>query len=153
MLKTGKITEKYEITRYTLNNWKTTKPNLYNLIKTSDDAYEKYRDTSIILEEYAKTTINKIFSFDEIKFIYEKNLIFNNVNDIIEISTIYSATIIKDIKSNSKFVLGIYQKIEQLNIVEKYIFVNRLQIIKGKNIKDKVDKNDILKHYMKEFIL
>ncbi len=153
MLKTGKITEKYEITRYTLNNWKTTKPNLYNLIKTSDDAYEKYRDTSIILEEYAKSTINKIFSFDEIKFIYEKNLVFNNVNDIIEISTIYSATIIKDIKTNSKFVLGIYQKIEQLNIIEKYIFVNRLQIIKGKNIKDKIDKNDILKHYMKEFIL
>ena len=28
MLKTGKITEKYEITRHTLNNWKTTKPNL-----------------------------------------------------------------------------------------------------------------------------
>jgi hypothetical protein len=153
MLKTGTITEKYEITRYTLNNWKTTKPNLYNLIKTSDEAYDRYRDTTIILEEYARNTINSVFSFDEIKFIYTKNLIFKNVNDIIDISTIYSATIIKDIKTNSRFVLGIYQKLEELNIIERYIFVNRLRIIKQKNIKDEVDKNDILKHYMKEFIL
>jgi len=152
MLKTGKITEKYEITRYTLNNWKTTKPNLYNLIKTSDEAYEKYRDFSIILEEYAKNTINKIFTFDEIKFIYEKNLVFDTVYDIIEISTIYTTSIIKDIKTNSKFVLGIYKKLESLNLIEKYIFCDRLVKLQEKLEKKQEKDTDWLRVYFKEFL-
>ena len=35
------IVSKYEVTRATLHNWKTTKPNLYNLLLNPEDTNEK----------------------------------------------------------------------------------------------------------------
>ncbi len=147
------IISRFEVTRATLHNWKQTKPNLFNLLKNSDDYKDEKREINIILEEYAKENIKPLFTFGEIEFVFNKNLSCETIDDIKKLSTIYGENIANDIKENPKFILDIYHKLDRLNIVEKYIFIRRLQVVQEKNIKDKVDKNDILKHYMKEFIV
>ena len=44
MLKVKDVLEKYEVTRTTLHNWKTTKPNLYSLLLNSDGQNDDLRD-------------------------------------------------------------------------------------------------------------
>ena len=62
------ITEKYEVTRTTLHNWKTTKPILYNLLLNSDGSNNQVRELNIVLEKYSKT-INCNFLLEEIEYI------------------------------------------------------------------------------------
>ena len=80
MLKVKDVLEKYEVTRTTLHNWKTTKPNLYNLLLNPEDTNEKLRDINIVLEKYSKT-IKSTFSEDDILFILNLSL-ENFVNEI-----------------------------------------------------------------------
>ncbi len=147
------VISKFEVSRATLHNWKTTKPNLYNYLLNynSKNELEKIqRDTKLVFEEYAKSNIKPIFTFNEIKFIYDKKLVLENFEDIKNIALIYASTISKDMNKQTKFVLDIYYKLDNLNIIEKYLFSSRLETLSQKNIKN-ID--DILRHYMKEFIL
>ncbi len=147
------VISKFEVSRATLHNWKRSKPNLYKYLLSYDnkDKLEKtQRDAKLIFEEYAKSNMKPAFTFEEIKFIYEKSLVLDKIEDIKNISLVYASTISKDISKQTKFVLDIYYKLENLNIIEKYLLSNRLAIVRGKNIKN---TDDILKHYMKEFII
>ena len=115
------IVSKYEVTRATLHNWKTTKPNLYNLLLNPEDTNEKLRDINIVLEKYSKT-IKSTFSEDDILFILNLSL-ENFVNEIEKLHTIYIEQTAKELKENSEFVLNVYQKIQDLNLIERYIFI------------------------------
>ena len=97
------IISKYEVTRATLHNWKTTKPNLYNLLLNPEDTNEKLRDINIVLEKYSKT-IKSTFSEDDILFILNLSL-ENFVNEIEKLHTIYIEQTAKELKENSEFVL------------------------------------------------
>lgn len=115
------IVSKYEVTRATLHNWKTTKPNLYNLLLNPEDTNEKLRDINIVLEKYSKT-IKSTFSEDDILFILNLSL-ENFVNEIEKLHTIYIEQTAKELKENSEFVLAVYQKIQDLNLIERDIFL------------------------------
>ncbi|OCL82491.1 hypothetical protein [Arcobacter porcinus] len=143
------IISKYEVTRATLHNWKTTKPNLYNLLLNPEDTNEKLRETNIVLEKYSKT-IKSTFSEDDILFILKLNL-ENFVDEIEKLHTIYIEQTAKELKENSEFVLSIYQKIQDLNLIERYIFILRIKSLR----KEKIKQTDIkiaIKHYFKEFL-
>ena len=149
MLKVKDILEKYEVTRATLHNWKTTKPNLYNLLLNPEDTNEKLRDINIVLEKYSKT-IKSTFSEDDILFILNLSL-ENFVNEIEKLHTIYIEQTAKELKENSEFVLNVYQKIQDLNLIERYIFISRIKSLR----KEKIKQTDIkiaIKHYFKEFL-
>ena len=73
MLSKKEISEKFEVTRTTLHNWKTSKPNLYNLLLNSDGSNNELRELTIILEKYSKT-INFSFSTEEIEYFLKLNL-------------------------------------------------------------------------------
>ena len=73
MLSKKEISEKFEVTRTTLHNWKTTKPNLYNLLLNSDGSNNELREITIVLEKYSKT-FNFDFLVDEIEYILDLNL-------------------------------------------------------------------------------
>ena len=143
------IISKYEVTRATLHNWKTTKPNLYNLLLNPEDTNEKLRDINIVLEKYSKT-IKSTFSEDDILFILNLSL-ENFINEIEKLHTIYIEQTAKELKENSEFVLAVYLKIQDLNLIERYIFILRIKSLR----KEKIKQTDIkiaIKHYFKEFL-
>ena len=143
------IISKYEDTRTTLHNWKTTKPNLYNLLLNPEDTNEKLRDINIVLEKYSKT-IKSTFSEDDILFILNLSL-ENFVNEIEKLHTIYIEQTAKELKENSEFVLNVYQKIQDLNLIERYIFILRIKSLRKEKIKQ-TDIRTAIKHYFKEFL-
>ena len=143
------IISKYEVTRATLHNWKTTKPNLYNLLLNPEDTNEKLRDINIVLEKYSKT-IKSTFSEDDILFILNLSL-ENFVNEIEKLHTIYIEQTAKELKENSEFVLAVYQKIQNLNLIERYIFILRIKSLRKEKIKQ-TDIKTAIKHYFKEFL-
>ena len=143
------IVSKYEVTRATLHNWKTTKPNLYNLLLNPEDTNEKLRDVNIVLEKYSKT-IKSTFSEDDILFILNLSL-ENFVNEIEKLHTIYIEQTAKELKENSEFVLAVYQKIQDLNLIERYIFISRIKSLRKEKIKQ-TDIKTAIKHYFKEFL-
>lgn len=143
------IINKYEVSRATLHNWKTTKPNLYNLLLNPEDTNEKLRDITLILEKYSKT-INPNFSLDDILFILNLSL-DNFVEDIEKLHTIYIEQTTKELRENSEFVLSIYQKIQDLNLIERYIFISRIKSLRKEKIKQ-TDIKTAVKHYFKEFL-
>lgn len=143
------IISKYEVTRATLHNWKTTKPNLYNLLLNPEDTNEKLRDINIVLEKYSKT-IKSTFSEDDILFILNLSL-ENFVNEIEKLHTIYIEQTAKELKENSEFVLNVYQKIQDLNLIERYIFISRIKSLRKEKIKQ-TDIKTAIKHYFKEFL-
>jgi len=143
------IVSKYEVTRATLHNWKTTKPNLYNLLLNPEDTNEKLRYINIVLEKYSKT-IKSTFSEDDILFILNLSL-ENFVNEIEKLHTIYIEQTAKELKENSEFVLAVYQKIQDLNLIERYIFILRIKSLRKEKIKQ-TDIKTAIKHYFKEFL-
>ena len=143
------IISKYEVTRATLHNWKTTKPNLYNLLLNPEDTNEKLRDINIVLEKYSKT-IKSTFSEDDILFILNLSL-ENFVNEIEKLHTIYIEQTAKELKENSEFVLAVYQKIQDLNLIERYIFISRIKSLRKEKIKQ-TDIKTAIKHYFQEFL-
>ena len=143
------IISKYEVTRATLHNWKTTKPNLYNLLLNPEDTNEKLRDINIVLEKYSKT-IKSTFSEDDVLFILNLSL-ENFVNEIEKLHTIYIEQTAKELKENSEFVLAVYQKIQDLNLIERYIFISRIKSLRKEKIKQ-TDIKTAIKHYFKEFL-
>ena len=132
-----------------LHNWKTTKPNLYNLLLNPEDTNEKLRDINIVLEKYSKT-IKSTFSEDDILFILNLSL-ENFVNEIEKLHTIYIEQTAKELKENSEFVLAVYQKIQDLNLIERYIFISRIKSLRKEKIKQ-TDVKTAIKHYFKEFL-
>ena len=143
------IISKYEVTRATLHNWKTTKPNLYNLLLNPEDTNEKLRDINIVLEKYSKT-IKSTFSEDDILFILNLSL-ENFVNEIEKLHTIYIEQTAKELKENSEFILNVYQKIQDLNLIERYIFISRIKSLRKEKIKQ-TDIKTAIKHYFREFL-
>ena len=149
MLSKKEISERFEVTRTTLHNWKTTKPNLYNLLLNSDGSNNELRELTIILEKYSKTIISG-FLLEDIEFVLNLNL-ENNLEDIEKLHTIYIEQTSKALKENSEFILSIYQKIQNLNVLERYIFILRIKSIKKQKIKHN-DLKTAIKHYFKEFL-
>ncbi|MFV7789570.1 hypothetical protein ACNO6Z_01820 [Aliarcobacter lanthieri] len=144
------IISKYEVSRATLHNWKTTKPNLYNLLLNADGKNDDLRDINIVLEKYSKT-INSSFTFEDILFILELDL-ENFVEEIEKLHTIYIEKTSKELNQNSEFILNIYQKIKSLNLVERYIFISRIKRVKWNKIKE-MELETATKHYFKEFLI
>lgn len=149
MFSKKEITEKYEITRTTLHNWKTTKPNLYNLLLNSDGTNSEIRELTIVLEKYSKTIISD-FLIEDIEYILELKL-EEYLEKVEKLHSLFIEQTSNDLKQNSEFILSIYQKIQNLNVVERYIFISRIKSIK----KQKIKQNELrtaINHYFKEFL-
>ena len=145
------ITNKFEVTRGTFHNWKSTKPKLYDYLLNSDNQYEKYREVNIFLETYIKTATNiSLLEYKEIEYIVSLNLELKSLQEIENLHLTYINQSFKKEKEGGQFELNIYKKLESLNLIEKYIFSNRLKSIKKKIKKD--EKEQLLRYYFKEFL-
>jgi len=143
------IVNKFEVSRATLRNWKKSKPNLYAYLfsykKESDNA-DKLREINIVLEKYAKESIKPLFTYEEIFYIYGK--IFE-LQDTKDIEKLFVESCAEDMNKDFEFIITIYNKIKNLNIVEKYILSQRLK--KLKETKEKITKEYII-HNFREFL-
>ncbi len=147
MLKNKDILEKFEITKSTLYQWKINKPKLYEYLQNADDKYLDYRNLTIILEKYSKS-IKKDFLIEEIEFILSLNLQFTTIDTIENLHLLYAQNI-----KNSNFTLVIFTKLQNLNLLEKYIFTQRVKSISLKTNISKEEKIEITRYYFKEFLL
>lgn len=154
ILSTKDIVNKYEVSRATLHNWKTTKPNLYNLLKNSDEQFDKVREVNIFLDSYIKIANKEIFSLDELHYIVSLNLQLEDIKDIEQLELLYINTSTKIKKQSDTFCLDIYKKLESLNLIEKYIFCDRLKALEAKNNTKSKKDEDIqwLQRYFRDFL-
>jgi len=119
------------------------------LLLHSDSSNNELREITIILEKYSKT-IKSQFEIEEVEFILDLDL-ENYLEEIERLHTIYIEQTSKDLKQNSELILTIYQKIQNLNIIERYIFISRIKSVKKQKTKEKELKIAI-KYYFKEFL-
>lgn len=70
MLKNKEIEEKFGIAGKTLYNWSSSRPELYEFLKKSDEYFDKIRDFNILLRSYEKS-INPIFTISELNFLID----------------------------------------------------------------------------------
>ena len=149
MLTIKQISERFDIPKSTLYGWEKERPKVFEYLQQSSSNQDILRELTIILEKYSKT-INFSFSTEEIEYILKLNL-ENYLENIEKLHTIYIEQTSKELKENSEFILSIYQKIQNLNIIERYIFISRIKSIK----KQKIKQNDLktaIKHYFREFL-
>lgn len=154
MLTQKEITEKFEITRGTLHNWKTTKPNLYSYLENYDKKFDKLQEINIFLETYIKTNKNVMaFEYKEIEYVFALELELQNLKTIENLHLTYINASMKKVKESSEFIFDIYKKLESLNLIEKYIFANRLKTLVEKIKSKKEEKESLLRYYFKEFLI
>ncbi len=149
MLTIKQISERFDIPKSTLYGWEKERPKVFEYLQQSSSNQDILRELTIILEKYSKN-LNFDFLLDEIEYILELNL-ENHLENIEKLHTIYIEQTSKELKENSEFILSIYQKIQNLNLIERYIFISRIKSIK----KQKIKKNELktaIKHYFKEFL-
>jgi len=152
MLSTKDVIEKFEVTRATLHNRKTTKPKLFNYLFNTNIQSKELRDINLLLDTYIKTANTKIFTFKELDYILSLNLNLEDIKQIQDIHLAYINTSTKIKKENDIFTLGIYKKLESLNLIERYIFCEILKDIRVKIQNRKDEKVALIQHYLKEFL-
>ena len=153
MLSTKEITERFEVSRATLHNWKSTKPNLCNLLKTADEQFTKYRDVNILLDRYIQTVQNiEIFEYKELEYILELKLENPKIEELDNFHLKFIEKSIKIEKEPKTNALNIYKKLENLNLIEKYILNERLKTVSDKIKIKKDEKESLIKHYLKDFL-
>jgi DNA-binding transcriptional MerR regulator len=151
MLTIKDISEKFNISKSTLYGWEKERPEIFAYLQRADDKYEELRDITIILQKHAKT-IKATFELKEIEFIITLRLKINDAKDIEHLHLLYSQAIAHEIKQRAPFVMPIYTKIEQLNLVERYIFASNYKEILLKLPKIKEERTGLIEHYFKPFL-
>ena len=147
------MSEQFDISKSTLYDWKNDRPKIYDYLANSDEQYEKYREINIFLETYIKTTQNiTAFEYKEIEYIFALELELKDLKSIENLHLTYINASINKEKESSEFTLDIYKKLESLNLIEKYVFANRLKILVDKIKSKKEEKEELLRHYFKEFM-
>ena len=153
MLSNKEIIEKFDIPKSTLYGWKVERPKVYDYLANSDEQYEKYREINIFLESYIKTAQNiTAFEYKEIAYIFTLELELQDLKKIENLHLTYINASLKKEKESSEYILNIYKKLESLNLIEKYIFANRLKVLVEKIKSKKEEREELLRHYFKEFI-
>ncbi len=152
MLAIKDIVDKFEVSRATLHNWKTTKPKLYDYLKNFDGKNDEFRDIKNVLEAYTDEMCGE-FVYEEIDFLLSLYMEFEGLDSVKNIVDRFGISAAKDFREKSKLVFGIYAKLERLNIVERYIFVDRYRSVQKQLKKTKEAREDLIGYYFKPFLL
>ena len=153
MLSTKKISEMFDVPKTTLYGWKTERPKVYEYLATADEQFTKYRDVNILLDRYIQTVPNiEIFEYKELEYILELKLENQKIEELDNFHLKFIEKSIKIEKEPKTFALNIYKKLENLNLIEKYILNERLKTVSEKIKTKKEEKESLIKHYLKEFL-
>jgi hypothetical protein len=119
------ISENFEVQINTLYNWRKSKPKLYHYLQNADYNFEQSKEINVLLSRFAKD-INYDFAPDEILAFVESKFEAKSIDDIENIERHFIKEHAKQLIKEGDFLLGIYNKLHSMNIVEKYIFYKRV---------------------------
>jgi hypothetical protein len=125
MLSNKEVCENFEVRLNTLYNWKKTKPKLYKYLQNADFNFERSKEINILLERFAKD-ISYDFKIEEIEYIINSSIDFRSIDEIDNISVLFIKSEYLRLSKNSDIILSIYDKLKNMNIVEKYIFYKKI---------------------------
>ena len=153
MLSTKEIAEMFNVPKTTLYGQKTERPKVYEYLATADEQFSKYRDVNILLDRYIQTVPNiEIFEYKELEYILELKQEKKKIEELDNFHLKFIEKSIKIEKEPKTFALNIYKKLENLNLIEKYILNERLKTVSEKIKTKKEEKESLIKHYLKEFL-
>lgn len=125
MLNNREISEQFEVQVNTLYNWQKNKPLLYKYLQNADYNKTRNKEINVLLSEYSKD-IQKEFLYEDILYLLNSPFVLNHIDDVKNIDKIFIETEYKNIPEKRDLILGIYDKIKQLNLIEKYILYKKI---------------------------
>jgi len=144
MLTNRQISENFEVQINTLYNWRKSKPRLYRYLQNADYNFEQSKEINILLSRFAKD-IHANFNAEEILAVVSSKFEAKSIDDIENFERHFIKEHAKDLAKESDFLLGIYNKLHAMNIVEKYIFYKRVHNLRAEQ------KNPELSHIKEYF--
>jgi transposase len=131
VLNNREISERFEVQINTLYNWQKSKPKLYSYLQHADYHDERHQEINILLAHYSKS-INRDFSVEEIHYIINSDIELHSIDEIEKIQKVFITHEAKNLSIKSTFLLHIYDKLQAMNLIEKYIFYKHIFRIREK---------------------
>ncbi len=125
MLTPKEISILFEVQINTLYNWRKTKPKLYAYLQNADYNSEINNEINILLESYGKT-ISKNFTISEIDFLIKSDYELITIDEVNQYQDCFIKSNYKLLATNHKLILNIYDKIKDLNIIDKYLLYKKV---------------------------
>lgn len=144
MLTNREICKNFEVQLNTLYNWKKSKPKLYKYLQNADYNFERSREMNILLERFSRD-ISRSFRAEEILFIINSSIEFKTIEEIENMAALFIKAEHSQLNKKDNIILDIYDKLKQMNVIEKYIFYKKIYRYR------KEDDLDIFA-FFKEFI-
>ena len=144
MLTPKEISSLFEVQVNTLYNWRKTKPKLYSYLQNADYNSEINDEINILLESFSET-ISKNFSLEEIDFLIISDYELITIEEVNKFQEHFIKANYKILTTNHHLVLSIYDKIKDLNIIEKYLLYKKVYKVRQVGVEDRAN-------YFKEFI-
>ncbi|RLA77939.1 MAG: hypothetical protein DRG78_16270 [Epsilonproteobacteria bacterium] len=151
MITIAQISKQFNLSRKTIYNWETSRPELFEYLRNADIYRDGYKEASILIELYSKT-IKENFTKPEIDFLIQNNIPIKCLDDYEQFHILFVEKYIKN--NDSLFILRIYDKLKNINIIKRYILNHRLIKVKEQIENKKINENteQIIRHYLSEFI-
>lgn len=146
MLTPKDISSLFEVQVNTLYNWRKTKPKLYSYLQNADYNSKINNEINVLLEYFSKT-FNKRFSLTEIDYLINSDYELITIDEVNEFQEHFIKSNYKLLTTDHKLVLSIYDKIKELNIIEKYLLYKK--IYKVRQVGDK-DRATFFKEFLQE---
>lgn len=146
MLSPKEISELFEVQINTLYNWRKTKPKLFAYLQNADYNSEINNEINILLESYSKT-VSKEFTLNEIDFLIISDYELISIEEVDAFQDNFIKANYKLLATNHQLVLNIYDKVKELNIVEKYLLYKK--IYKVRQVGD-TDRSTFFKEFIEE---
>lgn len=148
MLGPRDICNRFEVRPSTLYNWKKTKPRLYNYLQHADYHQDRSREVDVLLEAYSKV-IKGTFSRQEVVYLIYSEIEITDIEGIDAFEKLFIKKCYAKIPTDSELILGIYDKLGAMNIIEKYILYKR--IYKVRLLKEG-ERGEKIEFYFSEFL-
>ncbi len=144
MLTPKEICELFEVQINTLYNWRKTKPKLYSYLQNADYNLKRNKEINVLLDFYSKT-FSKSFEEEEIEFLINCEFELNSIDDVNSFHTLFIKSNYKLLSTNADIILSIYDKVNELNIIEKYILYKKIYSVRN------IEKSE-LSSFFNEFL-
>lgn len=149
MLSNKEISQNFEVQINTLYNWRKTKPKLYRYLKNADYNFEQNKEINVLLQHLARE-IKPSFTPEEISYFVSSGAEANSIGDVEEMEKIFLAHNYKELSKDTDLLFRIYDKLNDLSMIEKYIFYKRVYNLRATM---RQIEEEIIIEYFSEFLL
>lgn len=129
MLTPKEISKLFEVQINTLYNWRKSKPKLYGYLQNADYNSKINNEINALLD-YFSNTLKKDFTLKEIDFLIISDFELTSIDEVNEFQDYFIKANYKMLTTKHKFVLTIYDKLKELNVVEKYLLYKKIYKIR-----------------------